>query len=145
MLEKADERRVTLNIEAAPDLPRLSLDRDAWKQVFLNLIDNGIKYGKEGGHVNMRLSHTPNEATITVTDDGPGIAPEDQPHIFEEAYRAGVPTKEAGGDVSGSGLGLAIVRRIVEQHGGSISCESALGKGTTFAIILPLEQNVTIR
>ena len=140
MLEKADERHVTLNIEAAPDLPRLSLDRDAWKQVFLNLIDNGIKYGKEGGHVNIRLSRTPNEAIITVADDGPGIAPEDQLHIFEEAYRA-----ERGGDISGSGLGLTIVRRIVDQHGGSITCESALEQGTTFTIELPLEQNVTAR
>lgn len=140
MLEKADERHITLNIEASPDLPRLMLDRDAWKQVFLNLIDNGIKYGKEGGLVEVRLTQQGDEVGVTVSDDGPGIAPEDLPHVFDEMYRA-----DKHRDVGGSGLGLAIVRRIVEQHGGKIVCESKVGSGTEFKIRLPIEENVTIR
>jgi two-component system phosphate regulon sensor histidine kinase PhoR len=140
MLEKADERHITLNIEAAPDLPRLMLDRDAWKQVFLNLIDNGIKYGKEGGLVEVKLAAEGDEVGVTVRDDGPGIAPEDLPHVFDEMYRA-----DRHRDVGGSGLGLAIVRGIVEQHGGKIVCESKVGGGTTFQIRLPVEESVTIR
>ncbi|MCS6846508.1 MAG: HAMP domain-containing sensor histidine kinase [Anaerolineae bacterium] len=134
MLGPADERQITLELNAEPRLPRPLVDRDAWKQVFLNLIDNGIKYGRPGGRVTVTLRRADGRVCITVSDDGPGISPEDLPHIFDELYRG-----DAQRRVRGSGLGLAIVRQIVEQHGGQITCESAPGRGATFRIQLPLQ------
>lgn len=132
LLEKADARQTTLNIEADPQLARPSIDRDAWKQVFLNLIDNAIKYGRQGGTVNVVLRQADSRIIATVADDGPGIAAADLPHLFDELFRA-----DAQRHVSGSGLGLAIVRRIVERHDGQINVASEPGHGTTFHITLP--------
>jgi signal transduction histidine kinase len=134
MLAPADERQITLELQAEPRLPRPAVDRDAWKQVFLNLIDNGIKYGRPGGHVTLTLRQCDDQLCITVSDDGPGISPEDLPHIFDELFRS-----EAQRRVNGSGLGLAIVRQIVEQHGGRVTCESTPGQGAAFHIQLPLQ------
>ncbi len=133
LLDKADARHMALNIHATPQLAHPPLDRDAWKQVFVNLIDNAIKYGRDGGKVEISLNQQEGQLLVTVADDGPGISAEDLPHIFTEMYRA-----EGERQVSGSGLGLTIVRRIVEQHGGRITCQSEPGKGTTFIITLPL-------
>ena len=133
LLDKADARRIALSVHAAPQLARPAVDRDAWMQVFLNLIDNAIKYGCEDGSVDVTLQGDGSTLLVTVSDDGPGIAPDDLPHVFTEMFRA-----EAQRHVSGSGLGLAIVRRIVEQHNGKIRCSSELGRGTTFQISLPV-------
>lgn len=133
LLEKADARQTTLNIEADPQLARPSIDRDAWKQVFLNLIDNAIKYGRQGGTVNVVLRQDGSRILASVADDGPGIAPADLLHLFDELFRA-----DDQRHVSGSGLGLAIVKRIVERHDGQINVASEPGHGTTFHITLPL-------
>jgi signal transduction histidine kinase len=103
------------------------------KQVFLNLLDNAIKYNHEGGSVVVRLRAEDERIVAQVTDTGEGIPPQDLPHIFEKMYRV---ERRRGHPVEGSGLGLSIVRRIVEQHGGSISVESG-EEGTTFTIVLP--------
>ncbi|NJN99212.1 MAG: sensor histidine kinase [Anaerolineales bacterium] len=100
----------------------------------MNLIDNGIKYGKPGGTVRVELRQQTAGLQITVADDGPGIPSDDLPHLFKELFR-GQQSRHTGG----SGLGLAIVRRIVEQHGGQISCASEPGRGTAFHITLPVE------
>jgi signal transduction histidine kinase len=138
LLEKADARQISLHVNAALALPRPPLDRDAWKQIFLNLIDNGIKYGKEQGSVQVALARANGSLVISVVDDGAGIPPDDLPHLFVEMFRA-----DAHRHVSGSGLGLTIVRKIVEQHGGQITCTSTPGSGTTFKIELPLTESVT--
>ena len=136
LLPHADARQITLDLHAVPRLPRPAVDRDAWKQVLFNLIENGIKYGNDGGTVTTSLRHTDVALVIDVQDNGRGIAPDDLPHVFTELFRA-----EAQRQISGSGLGLAIVRRIVEQHGGQISCTSELGRGTLFTITVPLAKN----
>ena len=133
LIDKAATRHITLNVQAAPQLARPSVDRDAWKQIFLNLIDNGIKYGSEGGRVDIVIQQDETKLNIAIVDDGPGIASDDIPHLFTEMFRA-----ENQRHVSGSGLGLAIVRRIVEQHSGQITCTSQPGHGTTFQVTLPL-------
>jgi signal transduction histidine kinase len=139
LLDRADARHITLNVNTAPDLARVSVDRDKWKQVFLNLIDNAIKFGKEGGKVDIELRQGDSLLSVTITDDGSGIAPGDLPHLFDEMFRS-----EAHRNISGTGLGLAIVRRIVEQHDGQISASSQPGLGTTFYISLPITtQHVT--
>jgi signal transduction histidine kinase len=133
LIEKADTHQITLHLNAPARLPRLLIDRDAWKQVLLNLIDNGIKYGNPGGRVTLTLTNEHPLLVMTVSDDGPGIAPDDLPHLFTELFRS-----ERHRHVAGSGLGLAIVRQIVTRHDGTLNCTSQLGHGTTFRVTLPL-------
>lgn len=135
LLEKADARGMTINVHTEAQLARPAVDRDAWKQVFLNLLDNSIKYGRERGTVDVRLRQSGSTLLIDVADDGPGIAADDLPHLFTELFRA-----EAHRLVSGTGLGLAIVRRVVELHGGQITCASEPGRGATFYIRLPVDE-----
>jgi signal transduction histidine kinase len=132
--EQARTRRVSLEIESDQDLPRVPIDDEIWRQLFLNLIDNGIKYGRVEGTVRVEIRRQPAGLYLTIADDGPGIPPDDLPHLFEELFRG-----ESSRHVGGSGLGLAIVRRIVTQHGGQINCTSEPGRGTTFHITLPLQ------
>jgi heavy metal sensor kinase len=112
-------------------------DRDRLKQVALNLLANAVKYTPEGGAVRADLSKDGDWAVLSVKDNGPGIAEEDLPHIFERFYR-GDKARHRGSDGTGFGLGLSIAYWIVRNHGGEIQVDSALGKGTTFHLRLPL-------
>ncbi len=118
------------------DQLRVNGDRDRLKQVFLNLIANAIQYTPFGGEVFLNLSRSAEYAKLIVRDTGPGIPAEDLPYIFERFYRAEKSRTRSG--VAGFGLGLSIAHWIVEQHGGKIEVSSREGKGTTFAIWLPL-------
>ena len=111
-------------------------DRDRLKQVLLNLTANAIQYTPPGGDVFVSLAIVKDQARIIVRDTGPGIPAEDLPHIFERFYRA--EKSRTRSKVSGFGLGLAIAHWIVEHHGGRIEVDSKEGRGTTFAIWLPL-------
>lgn len=111
-------------------------DRDRLKQVFLNLIANAIQYTPAGGDVFLSLSRSGDNAKLIVRDTGPGIPAEDLPYIFERFYRAEKSRTRSG--VAGFGLGLSIAHWIVEQHGGKIEVSSREGKGTTFAVWIPL-------
>jgi signal transduction histidine kinase len=109
-------------------------DRDRLKQVFLNLLSNAIQYTPQGGSVFVSLAQIGSQARVIIRDTGPGIPPEDLPHIFDRFYRAEKSrTRSTSG---GFGLGLSIANWIVESHGGSIQVESREGQGTTFAIWL---------
>jgi len=99
-----------------------------------NLVDNAIKYGREGGRVTLTGKVAEGACTLEVTDDGPGIPPEDLPRIFERFYRV---DKGRSREMGGTGLGLSIARHIVESHGGTIRAESRIGVGTRFVIRLP--------
>jgi heavy metal sensor kinase len=110
-------------------------DRLRLRQLLLNLADNAIKYTSEGGEMMISLERDDGRVRLRVTDNGMGIAPEDQPHIFDRFFRVDkARSREAGG----SGLGLSICKWIVEAHGGEISVESELGKGSVFTVTLPL-------
>jgi signal transduction histidine kinase len=109
-------------------------DRDRLKQVFLNLAANAIQYTSQDGDVFLSLASVKGFARVIVRDTGPGISPEDLPHIFERFYRA----EKSRSGVSGFGLGLSIAHWIVEKHGGKIEADSKEGRGTTFAVWLPL-------
>ncbi|HJR81898.1 MAG TPA: ATP-binding protein [Anaerolineales bacterium] len=111
-------------------------DRDRLKQVFINLVANAIQYTPQGGEVFLSLERIGEQARIICRDTGPGIPTEDLPHIFERFYRA--EKSRTRGKATGFGLGLSIANWIVERHGGRIEVESKEGKGTTFAIWLPL-------
>ncbi len=121
-----------------PDEPVLGLwDRQALSSVLDNLISNSIKYSPAGGDIVVTVSKDGHDvsgwATVSVKDNGAGIAPEDLPHIFDAFYRA---QHTAG--VEGTGLGLWAVKEIVEAHGGSVGVESELGQGSVFTVRLPL-------
>jgi two-component system OmpR family sensor kinase len=105
------------------------------RELVLNLVDNAVKYSLPGGKAEITLTRRGDEALLTVTDQGIGIAPEDQAHIFNRFYRteaARAHTKK------GTGLGLAICKWIVDAHGGTIRVRSAPGSGSTFTVTLPL-------
>jgi two-component system phosphate regulon sensor histidine kinase PhoR len=130
----ARARQVTLENKVAADAAAQA-DPERLRQVLANLIDNGIKYGKEGGHITVggrALDRA--RVELTVRDDGPGIPSEAKARIFERFYRA---DKARSREQGGTGLGLAIVKNVVQAHGGDVRVESAPGAGTEFSIILP--------
>jgi signal transduction histidine kinase len=107
---------------------------DGLERVFMNLVSNAIKYTPDGGVVTVKAWSTDDQIKIEVSDTGIGIPKEAKPRIFSEFYRA----KNARAlSMQGTGLGLAITKDVVEQHGGQISFESAVGEGTTFYVTLP--------
>jgi signal transduction histidine kinase len=108
-------------------------DEKLLRQIVANLLTNAIKYSPQGGKVELDLICEQGEAVIRVKDEGMGIPKEDQTHLFEPFHRAGNV-----GAIHGTGLGLAIVKRAVEAHHGTVSVESEVGRGTTFAVHLPL-------
>lgn len=112
-------------------------DRDRLQQVILNLVENAIKYTPQGGQVTASLAKIDQQACLTVSDTGPGIPPEDLPHIFERFYRA-EKARTRSKDGKGFGLGLSIAYWIIRHHGGEIDVESRIGQGTTFTVWLPL-------
>ncbi len=99
-----------------------------------NLLGNAQKYGNENGTILVAVERRLSELCISVTDDGPGIAAEDQERIFERFFRV------SGSGSSGSGLGLAIARALVELHGGQLSVDSTPGHGSTFRVVLPIDR-----
>jgi signal transduction histidine kinase len=114
-------------------------DRDRLKQVFINLVANAVQYTPPGGEVFLSLQKIGEQARVICRDTGPGIPVEDLPHIFERFYRA--EKSRTRRESTGFGLGLSIANWIVERHGGRIEVSSQEGKGTTFAIWLPLASN----
>jgi signal transduction histidine kinase len=105
------------------------------RELFLNLLDNAVKYSRPGGTVDIVLTIEQGRARVSVTDHGIGIAQEDQPQIFDRFYRtdgARAHTKK------GTGLGLAICAWIAESHSGQIDVQSKVGEGSTFTVTLPL-------
>jgi signal transduction histidine kinase len=134
----AEARGVSLSLQREGRLPRIVADRARLKQVLINLLDNAIKYNREGGAVTVQLDADEQCVTVKVTDTGEGIPTQDLPYIFEKMYRV---ERRQGRSIEGSGLGLSIVQRIVEQHGGNISVESRVGEGSTFTVTLPQNGN----
>ena len=133
------EAKITLRFEADPGDARVRGDRDELVQVFQNLIQNAIKYGRADGMVEVSLIRRPaqrggaSSILIAVKDDGPGIAAEHLPRLTERFYRVDTATSRERG---GTGLGLAIVKHIISRHRGELKIASALGKGSTFTVIL---------
>jgi signal transduction histidine kinase len=109
-------------------------DRDRLGEVFTNLLSNAIKYSPNAQMVEMELSASAEAVTIRVTDHGLGIPREQRDKIFERFYRAAGPTQRG---ISGLGMGLYIVAEIVKHHGGTITVDSEVGKGSTFTVTLP--------
>jgi signal transduction histidine kinase len=130
----ATGKHLALKSELTPGLPRVRGDERRIAQVLLNLVGNAIKF-TDSGEVALRASVTNGSFTLAVRDTGPGISESDQGRIFEEFQQADTSITRTKG---GTGLGLAISKRIVEMHGGRIRVESAIGKGSTFFVTVPV-------
>jgi len=114
-----------------PDVQVLG-DRDALKQVFLILLDNALMHTSAGATIEVTMTDADGHVTISVRDNGPGIAPDVLPHIFERFYRGQVSRSGKG-----TGLGLSIAKELVEAQDGTITVESQVGKGSVFMVTLP--------
>jgi len=134
---RARDKGQNLSVSIAPDLPLVQGNSLRLSQVVNNLVGNAIKYTPTGGTITVRLEEETGELLLHVQDNGIGIAPADQPYIFDKFYR--VQDKRTR-DVSGAGLGLAIAKSAVEKHGGRIWVESEPGRGTIFHVALPAIQ-----
>ncbi len=136
---KANATRIEVAIP--PDLPRVPADADQLAQVFTNLLDNAIKYGKRGGCIKLIAARASTDARfetngvlVSVADDGVGIAREHIPRLTERFYRVDKGRSRA---VGGTGLGLAIVKHVINRHRGRLLIDSIEGQGTTFTVWLP--------
>lgn len=128
--------RITTNLNATK--VRLQADRVHLTNIVFNLIDNALKYSKENPEINITTHDAENGIEIIIRDNGIGISKENQRKIFDKFYR--VPTGNVH-NVKGFGLGLSYVQAVVNKHGGDISVNSELGKGSTFTVVLPLHPN----
>ena len=108
-------------------------DEEALRELFVNLVDNAMRYTRDGGSVNVLVAQEGEEAVVTVEDTGPGIPPEEVEVIFEPFFRGARAKK-----MHGTGLGLPIAKQIVEAHGGRIEVRTAPGRGSAFRVFLPL-------
>jgi two-component system phosphate regulon sensor histidine kinase PhoR len=147
---RLDGRRVTLQVAVPPGLPPVTGDADQLAQVVQNLLENAVKYGREGGTVRLQVERaerrsvgeTPSQrrwpsrpgVVLTVTDQGAGIARQHLPRLTERFYRVDTGRSRAAG---GTGLGLAIVKHVVNRHRGQLLIESEEGVGTTVSVWLP--------
>ncbi len=130
---QAADRGITITTNFPEQLPIITGDYDRLKQVLLNLTNNAIKYNVIQGQIDITIADLDKEVMIAIFDTGPGIARENQAHLFERFYR--IPDGE--GFTEGTGLGLSISARIMQEHGGRIEVSSARGQGSTFRCYLP--------
>jgi two-component system phosphate regulon sensor histidine kinase PhoR len=127
------DRQMTVTLELPPTLPPVRGDAERLRQVFVNLLDNAIKYTPSGGRIHINAHEAGAEIECSVSDNGPGIEPEHLPRIFERFYRV---DKARSRELGGTGLGLSIVKHIIQAHGGRVWAESRVGEGSRFCFTL---------
>jgi signal transduction histidine kinase len=130
----AEAHSVLLKTNVPPMPCRIQGDQDRLQQVLTNLIDNGIRHSPPEQMVTLEVSQTNRHARISVVDQGPGIAPEDLPYIFERFWRGDKSRSRRSG---GSGLGLSIVNQLVQLHGGSVKVTTPENGGCRVDVLLP--------
>jgi two-component system, OmpR family, phosphate regulon sensor histidine kinase PhoR len=133
----ARARDVRFTMEIASEAGTVVADVDALRQILTNLFDNALRHTPAGGEISVRAGGAPDGMMIAVSDTGAGIAPQHLPRIFERFYRADASRSRSQG---GTGLGLAIVKHLVEAHGGRVTAESTLGRGTTISLFFPAQE-----
>jgi signal transduction histidine kinase len=134
---RAEAKQVELSLLLSGDLPRVELDRDRFRQVVANLVDNALKFCAAGDRVTVSCHLDGDAVVLEVADDGPGVPSEDLPHLTRRLYRAATSMT----DSEGAGLGLALVDRIVRLHDGSLELQSAPDAGFVARIRLPVGDN----
>jgi len=136
--ERIAEKKLKLIEEVSHDLPPIRADRDQLIQIFLNLLDNAVKFTPEGGTITVTASPgAEQELIVRIADTGVGIAKIDIPRLGERFYRA---DKARSRDLGGTGLGLSIVKHLMNVHQGRMVIESAMGRGTTVSLYFPLSE-----
>jgi signal transduction histidine kinase len=135
LAQRAEQEQVNLTTHVPPALPPVRGDREMLTQLVTNLVANAIKYTPAGGAVRVEAEAEEDEVVLRVSDTGIGIAPAEQPRIFDEFYRA-----KAGREFTtrGTGLGLSIVKSIVQAHGAELALDSEPGRGSTFTVRFPV-------
>jgi len=134
--ERASDRGLQLSLDLAPDVDVVDADERRVRQIVFNLLSNAVKFTPEGGSIVVSTERVAGEVRVSVSDTGPGVAPEDSERIFEEFQQTTVGAQQR----EGTGLGLALSKKLVELHGGRICVESGLGGGSRFVFTLPLEE-----
>jgi signal transduction histidine kinase len=129
-----DDRGIKLSTSIEPGVTA-EFDLGLMSRVIQNLLENAYKYGKENGHIWLRLDRTGDEAVLSVRDDGIGIAEEDMENIWKRFWQA----DSSRGEYEGVGLGLAMVKQICEFHGGTVTVDSKLGEGSIFTVRIPIK------
>jgi len=128
----ANEKQQTLDLDESP-ARSATADRLLLRQALLNIVDNAVRYAPPSTRITLKATSWNGVVVIAIADEGPGIAPEHQPKIFDRFYRVDKARSRAEG---GNGLGLAIAKWAIERQGGRIEVESAIGRGTTFRVML---------
>jgi two-component system phosphate regulon sensor histidine kinase PhoR len=131
---RAEREGMEVETAIAPDLPPAKFDQKAVELVVMNLLDNAFKYAKAGKTVKVEVCAHGSDLQIRVSDNGPGIAPEDRRRIFDRFVRGKTGLEK---QVRGSGIGLALVKHIAQSHGGDAWVESTVGRGSTFIVTVP--------
>jgi signal transduction histidine kinase len=132
---QVEEKRLTFEVSIPEKLPEPRLDKDKIATVLVNLLGNAVKYTPAGGRVAFRVHATDQNLEIDVEDTGVGIAEDELPKVFDKFFRSDDPRVQ---EQKGTGLGLALVQEVVRLHGGRVSVDSEIDKGSTFQIVLPL-------
>lgn len=133
LVRQATDKDLRLELISPANLPSVSADEDLLGQVFINLLDNAIKYTPRGGIITVRIKVQDDMIVTRVTDTGVGIPEESQTRLFERFYRV---DRARSRELGGTGLGLAIVKHIVDLHGGKVEVQSEVGKGASFIFSL---------
>jgi PAS domain S-box-containing protein len=134
---QADKKSIKLNLELPENLPLVDADALQIGRVLTNLVGNALRHTPEGGSVTVNASRNHNEVTLSVEDTGAGIPEEYRKRIFDQFVQ--VP----GAPQGGAGLGLSIARKIVQAHGGEMTVESQVGKGSRFSFTLPISKQLS--
>jgi two-component system phosphate regulon sensor histidine kinase PhoR len=129
-----EEKQQTFEIKFPEKLPEPELDKDKIAAVLVNLLGNAVKYTPEGGRVTFRVNITDQQIELSIEDTGVGIAAEELPKVFEKFFRSQDPRVQ---EQTGTGLGLALAQEVVRLHGGQITVESEINKGSKFSVLLP--------
>ena len=130
-----EQKKITIENKITSAIPEVLADRDKLAQVFLNLLDNAVKFNRSGGSIILSAEQSAGFVRVSIEDSGQGIAPADLPRVFERFYRS---DRARARETGGTGLGLAIVKHLVEAHGGRIWFHSEEDHGSTFSFTIPL-------
>jgi two-component system phosphate regulon sensor histidine kinase PhoR len=132
---QAEEKQLTLEVVLPQKFPEPAIDKDKIAGVVINLLGNAVKYTPSGGRVTFRVNFTDQQLEMSVEDTGVGIAEDELTKVFDKFFRSDDPRVQ---EQTGTGLGLALAQEVVRLHGGQLTVESELNKGSKFTVLLPL-------
>jgi two-component system phosphate regulon sensor histidine kinase PhoR len=132
---QVEEKKLTFEVALPEKMPEPELDKDKIAAVLVNLLGNAVKYTPDNGRVTFRVNITDQQIAVEIEDTGVGIAEDELGKVFEKFFRSQDPRVQ---EQTGTGLGLALAQEVVRLHGGRITVESEINKGSTFSVLLPL-------